>query len=465
MADPCRHRIHPPSGRRPGPSKLDRNPLNGSSAFNRGPGSAYKNRPGSVRPGSARPATVVSARAPRPQSAREFSLAPHPPAQPPPHRAPGGSYQPEVDYGDANHPKPARPGSGHQARFQYQRDVNAKQAIARQVRMEREEERTRKAQEEQLRKDTMNRRLRGDGGTDRESPETASEPEDPVDEPIGSFARRKTAHSEVMRNLKQANPHADRRAGPPMGHQWGELNRGLGNLFRARPSLAGCKKPTSMMGGFGKKLSAPIPSQAKKALKRQMGVLDEFYEVGAAGRVLGEVDKSFRKRRANPKGVTKEWVQDVDKKREQLAPWATSDPQAVFGRQTESVQQRRDRLRAEMALKRRERETKMTGSDGVEAPFTLKTNEHASLGLQMALQREARDAKNEAERVLLAVRPIGAHVPTDTENKVAACIVPLCAQGQSKSVEVQRDVVAALYVFYNYCELAVNIDDVILMSY
>ena len=161
-----------------------------------------------------------------------------------------------------------------------------------------------------------------------------------------------------------------------MGHQWGELNRGLGNLFRLRPSLAGKvggagQKPSSMMGGFRKNTSAPIPSQAQKALRRQMGVLDEFYEVGAAGRVLGEVDKSFRKRRANPKGVTKEWVQDVDKKREQLAPWATSDPQAVFGRQTESVAQRRDRLRAEMALKRRERETKMTGGDGVETAFTL----------------------------------------------------------------------------------------------
>jgi hypothetical protein len=442
--------IHPPSGRR---SALEYN-----APQHHGPRGPAALRPASARNAGASP--YRSGRS-RPQSARAaVAFAPHPPAQPPPRRAPGAGYQPEDDEGGAAN-KAGRPTSAYQARMDYQRKINQEREVARQLRMEREEEKQRKAQEEEnARKEIKRRRTRAttlnlgdvearDGLEPEPEPQPdgpASEPEDPVDEPTGSFRRRRAAHSEVMQKLKEENPRADRRAAPPMGHQWREINRGLNGLFRLRPQVASkANQKSSVMTGFRTQKSAPIPSMRQKALRRQMGVLEEFYEVGEAGRVLGEVDKSFRKRRANPHGVTKEWVQDVDRRRAQLAPWAASDPEAVFGRQTETVAQRRERLRSEMASKRRERESKMTGEENEEnGAFTLRTNEHASLGLQLALQREARNAKRE-EKLRDVARPIGAHVPTDIENRVAACIVPLCAQAQSKSVEVQRDVAAALY--------------------
>lgn len=418
--------IHPPVPPRPSEARAGTPGIHGL----RGPA-----RPSSARLPSGGASGASRAKA-RPQSARAQLFLPHPPAQQPP---------------DAVASSAARPTSAYEARFAYQKKIDRERETARRLKAEREEEQLRHSEAEETRKKaarerTRTRKLLHDlpVAAELEQRTETSEPEDSVDEPTGSFRRRRAAHDVVMQSLKKENPQAVPRAAQPLGHEWRDLNRGLNNLFRTRPQFRQKKEERSTMGGFRTGPSAAIPSLRQKALKRQMGVLTEFYQVGQAGRVLGEVDKSFVKRRSNPEGVTKEWAKEVDRKREQLAPWAASNPEAVFGKRTETVAQRRDRLRAELVVKRRERESKMTGDvadpDGA---FTLRTNEHASLGLQLALQREAR-AKRE-EKLRDKSRPIGPRVPTNTENRVAACIIPLCAQAESKSVEVQRDVAAALY--------------------
>lgn len=430
--------IHPPRGVRPSSARA-----RSSSAAD-----PYRTaaRPHSARAAVEQPATR-SSYLHSAQATTAGHLRPHPPAQQPP---------------DAVVRSGARPTSAHAVRYAYQQKIDRERETARQLRLEREDEKGR----EEARKAAVQRRkaarAQAGGGTADPEPEvrterSAPEPKDVGDEPTGSFRRRRIAHEAVMRSLKQENPRADSRAAPPAGREWRDLNRGLNNLFRTRPQFATMEFATMVAAqdtqrsvmGYQASSSAAIPSLHQKALQRQVGALKEFYEVGLAGRVLGEVDKSFVKRRANPDGVTKQWAMDVDRKREQMAPWAASNREAVYGRQAESAAQRRDRLRAEMAEKRREREAKLTAEhdedgDVVQGAFSLRTNEHASLGLQLALQREARDAKKE-EKLKGVSRPIGPHVLTDTENRVAACIVPLTLQAQSQSVEVQRDVAAALY--------------------
>ena len=378
----------------------------------------------------------------RPHSARAGYLRPHPPAQQPP-----GAV---VRSG-------ARPTSAHAVRYAYQQKVDRERETARQLRLEREDEKVREEARNAAVRRRKAARARAAGGAAEPEPEVrterpAPEPEDLGDEPTGSFRRRRVAHEAVMRSLKQENPNAGSHAAPPSGRAWRDLNRGLNNLLRTHTQFATgvvAQDTKRSIMGFQSYSPAAIPSLHQKALQRQVGALNEFYDVGLAGRVLGEVDKSFVKRRANPDGVTKQWAMDVDRKREQMAPWAASNREAVYGRQAESAAQRRDRLRAEMADKRREREARLTAEhdedgDVVQGAFSLRTNEHASLGLQLALQREARDA-NKEEKLKGTSRPIGPHVLTDTENRVAACIVPLTLQAQSQSVEVQRDVAAALY--------------------
>lgn len=402
------------------------------------------------RPSSARPSAVTGrgrggSRSQRPHSARATLFLPHPPAQQPPDVA-GGSG--------------VRPTSAYRARLDYQKKLDQKREAVRHARAEEEREEREKQMDREKQMNAARTRVRKSTHQWRreevsaaQAAQETSEPEDRVDEPTGSveepagsFRRRRVAHDAVMQSLKQENPQADRRAAPPLGHEWRDLNRGLSNLFRTRAATSTAKKKkSSVLTGFRTFESAPIPLLRQKALSRQMGSLKEFYANGQAGRVLGEVDKSFAKRRANPDGVTKTWAMEVDKKREQLAPWAASNPEAVLGRTTETTAQRRERLRAEMAEKRRVRESKMTGGeDDVDSAFTLRTNEHASLGLQLALHREAREAKRQAKRKDV-IRPIGPRVATEVESRVAACIVPLCEQAESKSVEVQRDVAAALY--------------------
>eukprot|EP01047_Picozoa_sp_COSAG01_P048176 COSAG01_NODE_4669_length_4833_cov_2.424377_4_plen_295_part_00 len=160
-----------------------------------------------------------------------------------------------------------------------------------------------------------------------------------------------------------------------------------------------------------------------------------------------------RTQKASSMKVTREWVEDLERARRDLAPWTTAQEAK---RTWETSDERRARLRNEMIKQRQEKESKKLhgeGWDGDNGGLVLRSVEHASLSLQLALQREAAETmkqeKQEKKKMsadIVAGLGGGADtVKAEGRGGVTACIRALNELAQSNYIENQRDVAAALY--------------------
>lgn len=285
-------------------------------------------------------------------------------------------------------------------------------------------------------------------------------------EPTGSFRRRHIAHAQLAPK-RCGSSRAKNKTKHVEGVHWEHLKSGLTGLFRSRSRvyrgsrLKTAWKQYGLVGNVRTGPAAEMSAPRQKELKKKINALNDHYELGDAARVLNHVDKTFIKRQrcgscgscgkclpdcqaeSTDSGakVTRQWVGELERARRDLVPWTTiAEPKRTW----ETVDERRARLRQEIVQKRQEKEKRKLGGDNdLNGRLALKSVEHASLSLQLALQREA--AENRKTQVRDKLDKNTQQVVTNNTSSVTACIRALNELAQTNYIENQRDVAAALY--------------------